>query len=137
MSDRVQITGLREFQKALKQADANLPKMLRVVLNDTSNVLIDYTRPRIPSRTGRARASLKARSSQRAVRIAVGGTKAPWYPWLDFGGEGRHRGRPTPRPFLKAGRYLYPGLAVKREEITAKMSAGLVDLAKSAGLDVT
>jgi hypothetical protein len=133
----VEITGLREFQRALKDAESGLPKMLRVVLNDAANVLIDYARPKIPSKSGRARASLKPRSSQRAVRIAVGGTKAPYYPWLDFGGQGKTHNRPPPRPFIKAGRYLYPGLSAKHEEITAKMSDGLTELARSAGLDVS
>jgi hypothetical protein len=137
MTGKVEITGLKEFQKSLRDADAGLPKLLRLVLNDAANLVLDYARPKVPTKTGRARSSLKARSSQRAVRIAVGGTKAPYYPWLDFGGEGKVRGRPTPRPFIRSGRYLYPGLAARHEQVQAVMSAGLADLAKSAGMDVT
>jgi hypothetical protein len=129
--------GLREFQRALKAMDADLPKQLRLVLNEAADVVLDYARPRVPTKTGRARSSLKARSSQREVRIAVGGTKAPYYPWLDFGGEGKRRGRPAARPFVRAGRYLYPGLAANHEQVTEIMSRGLTELAKSAGLDVT
>ncbi len=136
MPDKIQVTGLREFQRALKSMDTGLPKMLRLVLNDATGVVIDWARPRIPTKTGRARASLKARSSQRAARVAIGGNRAAWVPWLDFGGEGRVKGRPAARPFIKDGRYVYQGLKVKRNEVTEIMSAGLTQLAREAGLEV-
>jgi hypothetical protein len=137
MADQIKITGLKEFQAALKSMDADLPKQLRVALNEASDLVIDYARPRFPRRTGRAAASLKARSSQRSARVALGGRAAAYAPWLDFGGEGRRKGRPAPRPFVREGRYVYAGLRVKREEITAKMSEALTALATGAGLDVT
>lgn len=137
MPDKIQVEGLREFQKALRDLDAGIPKMMRLVLNGASGVVIDWVRPRMPTRTGRARASLKARSSQREARVAIGGNRAAWVPWLDFGGEGKRKGRPAARPFIRDGRYLYQGLKVKRVEVTEIMSAGLTQLAKDAGLDVT
>jgi hypothetical protein len=137
MVDKIQVQGLREFQKALKDMDAGLPKMMRLVFNEAAGVVVDYAKPRIPNVTGRARASVKLRSTQRAVRIAVGGSKAPWFPWLDFGGQGRVKGRPVHRPFLKEGRYIYAGLRVKRDEVTQIMSTGLTELAKTAGLEVS
>jgi len=137
MPDKITITGLKEFQAHLRALDAGLPKMLRLVLNDAAGVVIDYARPRIPSKTGRARASLKARSSQRDARVAIGGNRAPWVPWLDFGGEGKRKGRPPARPFLRDGRYLYQGLKVKLAEVTDIMSAGLTELAKQSGLEVS
>jgi hypothetical protein len=134
--ETIKVTGLREFQRALRTMDAELPRQLRLVLNEAGQIIIDYARPRIPSRTGRAAASLKLRSSQRAVRLAVGGARAPYYPWLDFGGQGRRKGRPPHRPFLKQGRYVYAGLAAKRQDIIDVMAQGMTELAKSAGLEV-
>lgn len=136
MPEKITITGLREFQRQLKAMDAGLPKQMRLVLNDASGVVIDWVRPRMPSKTGRARASLKARSSQRESRVAIGGNRAAWVPWLDFGGEGRRAGRPSARPFIRDGRYLYQGLKVKRQDITEIMAAGLTALAESSGLEV-
>lgn len=136
MPEKITITGLREFQRQLKAMDAGLPKQMRLVLNDASGVVIDWVRPRMPSKTGRARASLKARSSQRESRVAIGGNRAAWVPWLDFGGEGRRAGRPPARPFIRDGRYLYQGLKVKRQDITEIMAAGLTALAESSGLEV-
>lgn len=133
---KITITGLKEFQKSLRAMNTGLPKMLRLVFNDAVGLVVDWARPRIPQRTGRARGSLKARSSQRTAGIAIGGNRAPWVPWLDFGGEGRRPGRPAARPFLKDGRYVYEGLRVKRAEVTEVMSAGMTKLAQEAGFEV-
>jgi hypothetical protein len=137
MADQVNITGLKEFQRALRDMDKALPKQIRLVLNDATELVLDWARPRIPTKTGRAKASLKARSSQREARVAMGGTRAPWMPWLDFGGEGKRPGRPPARQFIKAGRYLYPGLEARRDDITQKMSEGLDALGREAGLEMT
>lgn len=134
---KIEVTGLREFQRALRSMDADLPKQLRLALNQASTLVIDYAAPRFPHKSGRAAASLKARSSQREARVALGGRRAPYAPWLDFGGQGRVKGRPAPREFIRTGRYVYKGLEVRRPEITETMSSALADLARAAGLEVT
>lgn len=137
VAETITVTGLREFQRALKQMDAGLPKQIRLALNEASTLVVKYATDRMPRRTGRAVASLKARSSQRQARVALGGNRAPYAPWLDFGGQGRIKGRPAERTFVKGGRYVYPGLAANRDEITEVMSSALTDLARTAGLEVT
>jgi hypothetical protein len=137
MATKIQITGLREFQASLRKMDADLPKQLRLALNEASGLVVDYASARFPRRTGAAAASLKARSSQREARVALGGRRAAYAPWLDFGGQGRVKGRPPARPFLKDGRYVYQGLKVNRDQITEVMSKALAQLARDAGLDVT
>lgn len=134
---KIQVQGLREFQTALRRMDSDLPKQLRVALNKASEEVIDYAEARFPKKTGRAAASLKARSTQREARVALGGRRAPYAPWLDFGGQGRVKGRPSPRPFLKEGRYVYKGLAERRGRITEILSEALSDLARDAGLEVS
>jgi hypothetical protein len=133
---RIEITGLREFQRALKEMDAGLPKLIRVALNEASGLVISYARPRIPKKSGKAAGSLKVRSSQRQARIAAGGTRAPWYPWLDYGGAVGIGGS-VKREFRKEGRYIYPGLRENQDEITAAMEKALTELARTAGLEVT
>ncbi len=137
MVAKIQVTGLREFQKALRDMDKDLPRQLRVALNEASGLVVGYAQPRFPRVSGRAAASLKARSSQREARVALGGARARYAPWLDFGGQGRVKGRPPARPFLKDGRYVYQGLRVKRDEITEVMSNALTRLARDAGLEVS
>jgi hypothetical protein len=133
--ERVAVSGLKEFRKGLKELDSSLPKGLRVAMNESSTFLIDKTRPDIPRRSGRAADSLKARSSQSAVRIAVGGRRAPYYPWLDFGGA-TGRNKSAKRPFLTDGRYLYPKLREHRETFQQILQNALIGVARDAGLEV-
>jgi hypothetical protein len=133
---RIEIKGIKEFQASLRKMDADLPKQLRIALNQASQLVIDKARADVPTRSGAARASLKVRSSQREARVAAGGRKAPYYPWLDFGGK-VGRGKSVHRPFFKEGRYIYPALRKNREEITQVMLTAVSDLARGAGLEVT
>lgn len=131
----IRVEGLDEFRRGLRKLDSDLPKGLRVALNDCATFLIERTRPQIPRRTGAAANSLRARSSQSAVRIAVGGRRAPYYPWLDFGGK-TGKNRSVDRPFYKEGRYLYPTLRNNRAEFARILESSLTDVARGAGLDV-
>lgn len=132
--ESISVSGLAEFQKALRDMDKALPKQLRVALNQAAELVINYAKPKVPTRSGRAARSLKVRSSQKQARIAAGGRTAPYYPWLDFGGTTPQGGR---RPFYTQGRYVYPALAANRDEIQKVLEVALTDLAKNAGLDVT
>lgn len=131
----VQVQGLADFARAVRAVDKESAKALRVAMNGCANFLIDKAKPKIPARTGRARDSLKARSTQKAVRIAIGGRKAPYYPWLDFGGR-TGRNRSVVRPFQSDGRYLYPTLTASRDQFQRIMDKAIRDVAQDAGLDV-
>lgn len=131
---KVEVVGLAALQKGLKAIDANAPKELRLALNSGAQLLVDEARPKIPEVTGAAARSLVARSTRTSARVAVGGKKAPWFPWLDFGGEGRIAGRPTKREFLKEGRYIYPTLREIRPQIIAQLQTSISDLIRNAGL---
>lgn len=136
MVAKIQVNGLRELQGALKAAESATPKMLRLALNEAATVVLDYAKPQVPSRSGAARGSMKVRSTQREGRVAAGGRKAPYYPWLDFGGHVGQHGK-TARPFYSEGRYLYPTLRKRHPEIIEAMSAALAGLVRDAGLEVT
>ncbi len=136
MAVGVQVEGLREFQRALKTLDREHPKALRLALNDAANVIVDVAQPRVPRRRGRAAASVKARSTQKAARVVGGGSRAPYYPWLDFGGSVGRRGS-VRRPFLKNGRYIYDAFFRNRDEFVDMLEERIVDVARRAGLEVT
>ena len=70
--------------------------------------------------------------------MSGGGNKAPYYPWLDFGGSVGRR-RSVRRPFLDKGRYIYAAYFRARDSgrFEDALSAGLVKVAKDAGLEVT
>jgi hypothetical protein len=136
VAELVKIEGLREFQASLRRMDRDLPKQLRVVLNEAAEVVVEGARPKIPRRTGRAAASLRVQSSQRESRVAAGGARVPYYGWLDFGGSvGRKRS--IRRPFLRDGRYIYPTFRDRRATFQRILEKGLHDLATKSGLDVT
>lgn len=138
MSEAVKVIGLAEFGRSLKRIDSDLPKALRIALNQSADVVIGYVRPRVPRQSGRAAASIKAKSTRTAVRVSAGGKQAPYYPWLDYGGRvGRKKS--VKRAFLAEGRYLYPGYFQARDsgQFQAILTKALTELAESAGLEVS
>ena len=135
MTEPIKVTGLKEFNKGIKKLDKDLPKGVRVAFNGVADIFVAAVRPKIPRRTGRAAASLKAQSTQTLARVSAGGPKAPWYPWLDFGGRvGRKKS--VVRQFYREGRYIYPTLSEQRDKITTAMQTALVGLARDSGVEV-
>lgn len=133
--EAVRVEGLSEFRRALRKLDTGLPKGLRLAMNDAVGVVVDYARAEVPRRSGRAAKSIRAKSTGTAARASAGGNRAPYFPWLDFGGRTGPR-RSVDRPFYKEGRYLWKGLVVKREQFTAGLEDALGDVARRAGLEV-
>lgn len=134
--DAIRIEGLREFQAGLKRLDGESQKMLRVVFNDAAEIIADDARRRVPVRTGKARASVKAQSGQREARVVGGGTRVRWYPWLDFGGR-VGRGGAVRHRYIADGRYMYPAWRRNRDEVHDALEAGVKKVIRSVGWDVT
>jgi len=137
MAEAIKIDGLSQFVRNLKKLDSDMPKTLRVGFNAAANIVVDYAKPKVPRKTGKAAGSIRAQSTGRAVRVTEGGKRAPYMPWLDFGGKIRPKpGQVKSRPFLKEGRFLYAGLAAKREQVRTVVEAALIDAARAAGVEV-
>lgn len=136
MDLKIGIGGLAQLNRGLRAVDTEAPKQLRLALNSAAQLLADTARPEVPEVTGAARRSIVARSTRTAARVGVGGKKAPYFPWLDFGGQGRIKGRPAPRPFLGEGRYIYPTLRRIRPEIEQQLQDAISDVIRNAGLEV-
>ena len=115
----IQVRGLRELRGALRDVDKTLGPELRKALNEVAEIVLDTARPLVPTRSGKARASLKAGSTEKAVQIKAGGSKAPYYGWLDFGGK-VGRAKSVKRRFITEGRYVYPSLTKRRDDIEDK-----------------
>lgn len=132
--DPIKIVGLRDLQAALKATDGQAQKQLRVVLNDAADVIATGAQrlvPRGPS--GRARGSLRATSGQREAKVSGGGSRAPYYAWLDFGGA-VGRAHAVRRPFLRQGRYIFATYARRRPWVLKQLADGLDRLIERAGL---
>ncbi len=137
MTEAIKIDGLKKFSKNLKRLDSDLPKALRLALNEAANVIVDDAKPRVPSRSGKAKRSVKAQSTRTKARVSGGGGRALYYPFLDFGGRvGRKRS--VHRPFKKKGRYIYRAYFDARDsgEFQDALTENLIRVASSAGIEV-
>lgn len=137
MAEPIRIDGLRKFSRDLKKIDNELPKALRLALNEAADLVVSDARPRVPKRSGRAARSLKARSTRTAARVQGGGNRAVYYPWLDFGGR-VGKGLAVRRPFFKEGRYIYRSYFDLKEsgEFQETLHRALLDVARRAGVEV-
>lgn len=131
---RIGIQGLAQFNRSLRKLDSEAPKQLRLALNEAANLLADKTRPKVPRESGAARASIRAGSTRTSARVTVGGRKAPYFPWLDFGGK-TGRGRSAIRPFFKDGRYVFVTLGEVSPEIQDSLAKALSEVISNVGLE--
>jgi len=129
----IKVKNLKPLSGALKKIDQDAPKQLRMALNGVADIVVQAVRPQIPRKTGAAAKSVKTKSTRTSARISVGGARASYYPWLDFGGSVGPR-KSVHRPFIKEGRYLYPTLAREQANITKALEDALSQLISDAGL---
>lgn len=129
----IRVSGLKEFQAKLRVMDAKAPRQIRLVLNDSAGIVVDRVRPLVPKRSGRASASVRAVSQQQKGVVKAGGSRAVYYPWLDFGG-GVGRRNSVRKPYIAKGRYLYPTYERVRPAVIVSMETGLDRLIRQSGL---
>jgi phage gpG-like protein len=135
-TNAIRIKGLAEFNRSLRQLDRNAPKALRLVANEAAQSVVEDAKGSIPTLTGNASASIRAASTRTSARVRGGGSKVPYYGFLDYGGNvGRNHA--THREFIKSGRYLYPAFDRQRDEVEKSLNEGLRDVAEKSGLAVT
>lgn len=134
-ADPIRIQGLRDIQAALKEIDGEAQKKLRLVLNEAAEMVASEARSRMPSKSGKARASVKVASSQREARVKIGAARAPYAPWLDFGGKVGREGSVV-RPFLKDGRYVYPSYYDLKPRLLEKIEQAVRELCTEHGIEV-
>jgi len=135
MAEPIKIDGLSQFRANLRALDRSLPRTLRLAFNEAADIVASDARPRVPARSGRARATVKVKSTQSYARVAGGSGKASYYPWLDFGGRvGRNKS--VKRQFLKDGRYIYYSYNRNRDRFRQVLEESLTATAVQAGFEV-
>lgn len=133
--DPIRIDGLRQLQAALKAADGESQKQLRVALNQAAELVVAEVRTLVPVKTGKARASYRAQSGQREAKVVGGSRAAPHVGWLEWGGR-VGRGKKVVRPRVRESRYVWPAYRRKQAAIAAKLEEAIVGVARGAGFDV-
>ena len=137
-SDAVGVDGLNQLRRGLKSLGDEYPKALRRELKQIGTGLAADVAAKVPRRSGAAAGSVRAGTSGTTAFVRAGGTKAPYYAWLDFGGgipNKRNRGSNPPRisrEFLPDGRYLFPTLKRERPRIIRESVAAFERIARTA-----
>jgi len=119
----VQIDGLRELQKTLKTAPPGIKKLFNQEMKGVAAEITSAIKAQMPEDSGAAKRSVKPSYVGGWLAIRAGGSSAPYYPWLDFGGTLHAQGDRTNtqhRPFFKKGRWIYPTIERRRDAIHAK-----------------
>jgi hypothetical protein len=136
--EAIQVQGYAEFRRGLLKIDKewSATEGLKRVGDRAAGLVVDWAKPRVPRRTGKTAGSVKATSTATAAKVTGGGARVPWYPWIDFGGTvGRKRS--VHRAFLPDGRFIYPGFAARRDEITDVIAEEMRRMITGLGWDVT
>lgn len=134
MDVKIVVRGLPELRRAFAKVDESLPRELKVRFLKIAELVAGHARSRAPHLTGRAQSSIKARGSTRGASIAFGGTAAPYYAWLDFGGRvGRNRS--IQRDMIPGGRYVYPAIAEQSKATAQAAEDAVNDVARKAGFE--
>lgn len=134
-SQAIRVDGLAEFSRSLRKLDSDLPKALRMALNEAADTIVQESRKRVPKRSGRAANTIRAQSTRTMARVVGGGRRARYYPWLDFGGRvGKHKS--VRRPFYKEGRYIYKAFHDHRGDFADVLHKALLDVASQAGVAI-
>lgn len=133
-TDPIKIDGLSKLNRSLRDISKDAPKKLRVIGNEAAEVVVDDAQPEVPTLTGRAARTVRAASTRTAAQVKAGGTRAAYYPWLDFGGRvGVNRS--VRRTFIKGGRYLFPSYSDNRDVIAERLETGMTELIRESGLE--
>lgn len=135
----ISVEGLTELRKALGDIGGRpLQKNFRLrMIKVGDSVLVPAIRVKMPVKTGRARSSVKAGASGSTAYVQEGGPRAPYVPWLDWGGTlkptgGRHN--TIRRERVPGGRYVYPTIREKQPAIVDAAGEAFNDTARELGL---
>lgn len=142
---KIELSGLRELQARLREADAALPREIRLGLNEIVNVImlprirekmerefvlpIGKKKPSGKFRSGKLAQRTRGTSQQRLGQITEGSAAQPYAGWWEFGGTTHSSRGFTDRTFIHEGRTLYPTLAEATPEIRLAATAMMDRLA--------
>lgn len=118
----------KQLRRDLKTFTDGLDGALKKANREAAEMVANAAKPKVPVRSGRAAASVRASATGKSAIVRAGNAATPYFPWLDFGGA-VGRSKATVRPFLRGGRYLYPALEEKRHEVLSRYADEVARLA--------
>ncbi len=145
----IKVQGLAELNRAFKAVDDKVSgEGLKVAFLGIASTVASKAAMGVPrGATGDAAASYQPHSTSRGASVSMGGSAAPYAPFLDFGGTtGRgHKQGPMQgaikRDYLGrpvgSGRYLYPAISSEKEATADAVEAAIAGIAKAEDFEVT
>lgn len=110
----VEVEGLREFRRAVKQVSSDLEKDLkRAMKADVAQPLAEKVKSEVPTRSGRWRGVIRGGATAKNAYIQWGKAKVPYAAWREFGGK---LPQGPKLPFRKGGRFVHPTVESNREQ---------------------
>lgn len=131
MAGRIEVDGLRDFQAALRAADRDFPKELRLANKEAAEVVAAATRSSFASRGGvapKVAASVRAVAQQRSASVKIGGERYPYAMGSNFGSLRFKQFPPRTSPDYS----LFISIQAKRREVLESYHDSLKRLTKKA-----
>lgn len=134
-SDRIDVRGLAEFQRALRDVDRDLPKQLRVVNLKAAELVASDARGRAEAAggaLGKAAPSIKAVAQQRSAGVRIGGSRYPFAMGGEFGSVTFRQFKPWRGSGGDAGYALFPAKRENTDKVVEMYGDLINDLTKKA-----
>lgn len=120
----VRVDGLADLRRGLRRIDPELAKEFRTSILPIANKVAADARSRVPTRSGRAAASIRGGVSGNNAYVQGGKKSVPYFGWLEYGSRNPQKGRPrSVGPWaasgvgLSRGRFIGPAVASNRGAI--------------------
>jgi hypothetical protein len=123
---KIQIDGLKETQKALREMSDDLKDEMKPTHKAAAEVIVDGAKRYVPVRTGRLAGSIRALATRTSGRVRAGSASVPYAGPIHFGWPER---RIKPQPFI------YEAMDTRRKEVLDIYAARIYGLVDKYGLD--
>lgn len=131
MTDKIEVKGLKELTKALKQLDPEMVKELKAVNKDAAQVIATSAKGIVPRRSGRLANSIRAGATTKSGVVRAGNNgKVPYGPGIHFG-VGPRPGRKGPHS-VKPNPFIYSALDARRQAVEASWSKAVEKIVERA-----
>ena len=125
---RIQIEGLKETQKALRDMSDDLKDEMKPTHKAAAEVIVEGSKRYVPVRSGRLAASIRAVATRTSGRVRAGSAAVPYAGPIHFGWPAR---RIKPQPFI------YDAMDARRQEVYDLYAQRIFGLIDKHGLDGT
>ncbi len=100
---QIEVRGAKQLRREFKKVGGDMSEFT-LMHREIAAKVVAKAKPRIPEKTGALRKTMKGKGTQSRASIKWGKDKLPYAAIVEFGGY------PKGRPFIKAGRHVFPAI---------------------------